>query len=371
MKVVFVHSRMPGGGIERVTLTLIKNLQERGVDCCLALRRASGDLIQDARAITEVVELASSGIQEFIPSLTRLIEEFAPTHLVTAVPDVTILTLIARRRAASKALIVQGAHNAQARVAYKKGPGGYLKYVAYRFLAYLAYRYVDAVVAVSQGIRNEIVEEFNAASQRVKLIHNPIIQKEDISEASFPTSPLSSSTRFVAIGRLSHEKGFDVLLRALESIDGHWQLSIYGDGPEHDNLARLIDTCGLKARVALCGYTKDPYTAIDACDWLVVPSRAEGFGLVLVEALARGVPVIASDCPHGPREILDDGRFGLLVQPDDANALAAVIRQVIDRRFHFERDELKQRAMDYSVSQSVDRWYELLRQAAQPAKLLS
>lgn len=361
MKVVFVHSWMPGGGIERVTLTLIENLQDRGVECCLALRRACGDLINEAEALTDVVEIAGSGMQEFVPRLTGLLKDVAPTHLVTAMPDVTMLTLIARWRAGSKACIIQGTHNTQVRAAYADSPGGWWKYVTNRLWARIIYRRVDAIVAVSEGIRKEIIEQFHVGARRVTLIYNPIVKESAIFGARHVASRKDKSFKFVAIGRLSREKGFDVLVRALEQVDGDWTLDIFGHGPEFDSLSALINACGLEGRIRLRGHTDDPYGAIDASDWLILPSRVEGFGMVLIEAFARGVPVIASDCPHGPREIVDNGRLGLLVQADDVDGLASALRQATSGTINFDREQLRRRALDFSESKSVDQWYELFR----------
>ena len=153
MKVLFVHSRMPGGGLERVTLTLVEEFQKRGITCCLALRRSCGELVDEARALADVVELAPSGMYQFVPSLTDLIKDFAPTHIITAAPDVTILTLIALKRAASGARIVQGMHVAQTRAAYKKGVGGSIRRLYERLLARLAYNRIDGVVAGLEEFR--------------------------------------------------------------------------------------------------------------------------------------------------------------------------------------------------------------------------
>ena len=361
MRILFVHSRMVGGGIERVTLTLIEEFQKRGIECCLALRHANGDFIGEAHALVEVVELAGSGMHRFVPRLSGLIRDFEPTHIVTAMPDVSLLTLVARWRASSSASVIQGVHVTQLRAAYAKSVFGWLKGTLERLIAGFAYRYVDEVVAVSRGIQEELPSEFGVTAGRIWHIHNPVVRESDVVKSNDIPPSAISALKFVAIGRLSREKGLDVLIRALCRVKGDWRLDIFGGGPEYDTLAALIDACGLEGHVSLRGHIDNSYAAIDAADWLILPSRVEGFGVVLVEALARGVPAIASDCPHGPREILKDGRFGLLVQPDDVNALGEILCQVVDGRHEFDRDLLRERAMDFSVSRSVERWLELLR----------
>ena len=362
MKVLFVHSRMVGGGIERVTLTLIEEFQKRDIECRLALRRAQGDFIDEANALTDVVELAGSGMRQFVPRLSGLIRNFQPTHIVTAMPDVTLLTLVARWRAGSGARVVQGVHLTQARVAHPSGLRGWLRNKFERTLGWFAYRRVHSAVAVSEGIRRELIDEFGVAEDRAVLIYNPIIRDEFIGGRRADSDAAAPGTRFVGIGRLSRQKGFDVLVRALTGVEGDWRLDIYGGGAEQDALAALVDSSGLQSRVSLRGHTDNPYRVLDEADWMIMPSRFEGFGVVLVEAMARGVPAIASDCPHGPREILNDGRFGILVPPDDVAALETALREVVDGLHRVDHDPLRRRAMDFTVSKSVKKWLELLQQ---------
>ena len=359
MRVLFVHSRMVGGGIERVTLTLIEEFQKRGIDCCLALRHANGDFIGEANALTDVVEVAGSGMHQFIPRLSGLIRDFEPTHIVTAMPDITLLSFVARWRAGSTAPVIQGVHLTQARVAHPEGFRGWLRNKYERSIGRFVYGRVDAAVAVSEGIRRELVEEFGVVDDRAVLIYNPIVKDSHIGGQR--TCSIAPETRFVAIGRLSRQKGFDVLIRALSQVEGNWRLNIYGGGAEKDALQALVESEGLESRVFLRGHTDDIYHVLDAADWLIMPSRFEGFGVVLVEAMARGVPALASGCPHGPREILDNGRFGVLVRPDKVDELVNVLRERMAGCHKFDAAELRKRALDYSVSKSADGWLELLK----------
>ena len=369
MRVLFVHSRMVGGGIERVTLTLIEEFQKRGVECCLALRYARGDLINEARELTDVIELAGSGMRHFVKQLCSLIIEFGPTHFVTAVPDVTLLTLTARRRAGSEGRIIQGVHVSHARAAYPDSVRGWIKGSLERLIARWVCNRVDRVVAVSRGLQEELIGQFGANPQRVQLIHNPGIREADIVDLRDVATSSTDVVRFVAIGRLSREKGFDVLIRALQEVDGNWQLDIYGDGPEYGTLSALASDASLSGRVRLRRYTDSPLAAIDQSDWFILPSRVEGFGVVMIEAMARGVPVIAADCPYGPGEILERGRYGLLVPPDDVGALAAVLREVVAGRHRFDRGLLRQRALEFTVSRSVGQWLEVLHDAGEQAEV--
>jgi len=136
----------------------------------------------------------------------------------------------------------------------------------------------------------------------------------------------------VTSGRLNPEKGFDVVLRALAQLDGGPRaphLIVQGAGPQLQELQALARDLDLSGRVTFAGFVENPYAILKKAALVVQASRREGFGNVLIEAMAAGVPVVATDCPVGPRVILKGGQAGILVLPDDPKALAAAIRQVL------------------------------------------
>ncbi|WP_289009931.1 glycosyltransferase family 4 protein [uncultured Thermomonospora sp.] len=148
----------------------------------------------------------------------------------------------------------------------------------------------------------------------------------------FPPAPLDRPV-ISAVGRLQHEKGFDLLIEAFEQVAAahpDWQLRIYGAGPLKPALRSMIEQRHLYNHVLLMGPSDDLDAEYPKSSLLVLSSRYEGFGLVLLEAMAHGLPVVAFDCPHGPGEIIDHGRTGLLVPPQDVAALAAAVGKLID-----------------------------------------
>jgi glycosyltransferase involved in cell wall biosynthesis len=168
--------------------------------------------------------------------------------------------------------------------------------------------------------------DYGALLSRVELIANPV-------------SPLDGGISsqeaqvVVAAGRLNTQKGFDLLVRAWEPVARRrpdWRLEIYGSGPERAALERLIGELGLSDRVALMGRTQALGEAMAAASLFALSSRFEGFGMVLVEAMGKGLPVVSFDCPRGPGDIVTHGEDGLLVAPEDADALAAALLELIE-----------------------------------------
>ena len=162
------------------------------------------------------------------------------------------------------------------------------------------------------------------------VLPNPVDVSGIRAEAS-DRLPRDGRFTFCVSGRLASQKGIDVLIRALalarDGLGQDWRCRILGEGELRGPLEALVASLGLEARVDFLGHLTDPYSVMAACDVFVHPARWEGFGLVVAEALALGLPVIATTCPGAPKEMLEGGELGWLVPPDDPSALARALLQ--------------------------------------------
>lgn len=209
------------------------------------------------------------------------------------------------------------------------------------------------MVVLTNADMNSYIK-YGIPANRIKIIHNPL---------TFDTTPTNKerNNTVIAVGRFAEEKGFDLLLRAwalVEMHDNNWSLEIWGDDGRYENdLPQLSRRLGLK-RVSLNGTTKDIQKVLQKGSIYALSSRHESFGLVLLEAAACGLPLISFDCPNGPREIIEDGKSGVLIQRENIVEFANAILDLINNKHR--RLELGDAAFEmskgYSIEKVADEW---------------
>jgi len=199
----------------------------------------------------------------------------------------------------------------------------------WRLLRRLTYPFADALVVHSESLR-AWCGRVMLRRERVHVVPNAVWI--DVVTPARAPGKQSGTRTLLALGRLEHVKGFDLLLRAFALVapdTPDWRLVIHGEGSERTSLEALRSSLGLTDRVALPGFTAEPSTALAEAEVFVLSSRTEGSPLALVEAMASGLAVVSFDCPSGPADVITDGINGLLVPPEDVEALAAALRTLM------------------------------------------
>jgi len=229
------------------------------------------------------------------------------------------------------------------------------------------YPKADRIVAVSQGVADDLIALLNLPTEKVAVIYNPVVAPELFERAQKPINhPWLERNRLpviLAVGRLTKQKDYPTLFRAFSLVRQvrPAKLLILGEGEERANLERLAVELGIQNDISMPGFVDNPFAFMSKSSVFVLSSAWEGFGNVLVEALACGCPVVATDCRSGPREILDNGRYGRLVPVGDYEALAKAILETLDNPdFPADRQTRIQRAMEFSIDAAVDKYLKVL-----------
>jgi glycosyltransferase involved in cell wall biosynthesis len=313
------------GGAQRTTLNLVNHLGAHGIRPLLALGATSGPMAHEINGSVQTADLRARRARHAVVPLARLIRERRPAVLFAPMPEASVTAAVAWRMSGGRcALVVRESNYRGDPEAAGPAPS--------RWLLPWAYRQADRVVALSHGVRNDIVDRYTLDPRRVSTIHNPVdlARIEALGERPCEVAQ-RASPHLLAVGRLIRQKGFDVLLQALAALKSpDAQLTILGDGPERSALTALARTLGISSRVHLPGYVANPYACMKQADLFVLSSRWEGFGHVIVEAMTCDLPVVATRCPFGPEEIITHERDGLLCVSESAADLAVQIDRLIE-----------------------------------------
>lgn len=318
---LFFLPDLNGGGAQRTTINLVRHWPDDRPHPTLAVASASGAARVWLTGI-DPVDLGSGRLRWSLLPLRRLIRRERPDIVFSTMVGANIVAAASMIGLRSPPILVvrETSHRARSTLSF-----------AQRAAIGHAYRRAVAVVALSEGVRMELLEYYRLKPERVIKIHNPVDVDAFHSRASGSAHPWQGDgPMVVAAGRLVRQKGFDILLRAFAYMPAaDTRLAILGEGPDREAIATLAGELGLTNRVLMPGHVADPGPWYAHAATFVLSSRWEGFGHVLVEAMACGAPVVAFDCPHGPADIIEHGHTGLLVPPQDVHALAESLGRLV------------------------------------------
>lgn len=380
------------GGVERMLVNLLLALDARGVQVDLLLLRAESPYLQNLPSSIRQTRLTGRHSLLAIPALARHLRRTRPAALLVAKDRAGRSAVLARALAGvnTPILLRLGTHLSTA-MAGRSTPERWLRYRLIRWL----YRGIDAVVAVSEGVADDVRAISGLPAARAHVVRNPVITPELEGRAAAPCehpwlnpenngktngdktngdNPKGDNKRkpngteplpvILAVGRLQRQKDFPTLIHAFARLRQQrpCRLLILGEGKGREGLEQLIGELGLNDAVGLPGFVANPYPYMARASLLVLSSAWEGSPNVLTEAMALGTPVVATDCPSGPAEILQQGRFGPLVPVGNAEKLATAMASTLDAPLPAET--LRAAVSDYHAERSAERYLELLRDLA-------
>lgn len=369
LRALFVINSLAGGGAERVFSTLVNALNRPadGITITVALL---DDVAAEAYAVSGDIVVERLDCAGSLPRstlrLNRLVRRLKPDVAVSFLSRANVATVASMWLSGRPAVISERVNTTAHLQSSRFG-------LVSRMLIRLSYPRARRVIAVSRGVASTLEHDFAVEGERIRVIYNPVDIDDIRSRAAQPPAIDVNTADFVTMGRLVANKNTAMAVRALAACKGDGRLIVLGEGPLRTDLEALAVSLGVADRVVFAGFLANPYAVLArACGYLLT-SNAEGFPNAMVEAMATGLPVIATDCPSGPAEILEanlgradcvTGRGGALVAMNDHAAMAACMDTLAQPELRRRlADEAIGRASDLSVERAAQSFRETILDA--------
>lgn len=352
-----------GGGAERVMVSLANAFYERGYHVDLVVVSAQGPYLKNVSPGVRVVDLGVSRVSKALLPLSRYLRKVCPVAMLSAMTHANILAIVACMLSRVKTRLVVSERSTIS-MDYSRA-SGLFSWVNYKLVNFL-YPMACGVSAVSRAAAEDLANFSGIGIERIKVIYNPFdlrkIGRLSSSENGHPWFAAGQPPVILGIGRLTEPKDFSTLIRAYAQLreSRPARLLILGEGEKRGELTKIAKDLGLSsADFQMPGFVKNPFSYLARCAVFVLSSRWEGLPGALIEALACGAPVVSTDCPSGPREILENGRWGSLVPVGDVMMLAAEIARVLDTPIN-KLPDVRYRASFFDEDSSVNTYLGIL-----------
>lgn len=347
-----------GGGVERMRVRMAEEWISLGIGVEFVLNRATGELMASIPKGAGAISLGATRIRSSFWPLVRYLRERRPGALLVAMWPLTALAPWAALVAGYNGRLVLSEH---APLSIANARRGAVYRTLMRASMRLSYPLAAARVAVSGGVADDMAALSGLPRSQFTVIHNPAASSGAGVVADVQQLPSANRPLLLSVGNLKKVKRHDLLIEAFAHGPAKIgaTLCILGEGAERPRLLRQIQSLGLAGQVLLPGFVSNAAPWYATADLFVLASDYEGFGNVLVEALEHGTPIVCTDCPTGPREILADGKYGVLVPRGDVAALSKAMLEALSASH--DRGLLRTRARDFSATAAANAYLKLMR----------
>lgn len=333
MKILLMYRDLTHGGVQKIMVYVANYFAGCGYDVTLLVGEAKGPYLNLLSSDVKVISINTKNRYSLCKHLITLLRHHKPDILFTGVPSFNLIAIIAKYISLTNTKVIISEHSNTFKEFSKSKNFSYkLSFLLIPFL----YRFSDAIIAVSKGVAKDLSKFSFIPCDSIKTIYNPAYSKSIAQVSKFEVNEdwfeYKDCPVIIGVGRLTEQKDFSTLLDAIYTLrkTRNVKLIIVGDGPMYADLQMKIDSYGLNAYVKLVGFKENPISWINKADVFVLSSKWEGFGNILVEALAAGTTIVSTDCKSGPSEILKGGQLGYLVPTCDVKAMSEKIAYAID-----------------------------------------
>ena len=390
---LFVRSFGGGGGAERVMLNLATDLADRGHRVDLVMGRKEGHFLEEIPDTVTVIDLKVRSARQLLPTVLKMprvaaalaahlsgsrlpwilggvpglaayLSHQRPAALLSALSYPNITAVLARRLSIASTRTVISVHN---HLSVATAGADRAADKTFPHLAHRLYPEADHIVAVSDGVAEDLAQTLGLPRTRISTIYNPVFRPDMPTLAQAPLEHAwfapDAPPVILGIGKLKPQKDFGCLIRAFARVRAvrPARLLILGEGSQREALLSLAGQLGVADDIGLPGFVANPFAYLGRAAVFALSSAWEGLSNVIIEALACGCPVVSTDCPSGPAELLGRGAYGSLVPVGDDTALAQALLASLDNPPHRER--LLARARQFSVARAAEQYLSVLLEA--------
>ncbi len=365
MRIAFLLPDLRGGGAQHMVINMANEFSARGHEVTLLVIESAGPYAEKISSAVRTVYFNRSRTRDGLRPLIDYLCNERLDILYSAMPYVNIVAVLGKiLSSVSKTAVIISERNFFSLNAQQDGSTpSFLQKLTVGALYPLA----DKIVAISRGVADDLRTYLFAGHKKLSYIHNPVVtqgtQDQLAQECDDPWFVSCARPVIVTSGRLVAQKDQKTLLRAFAKLRKTHPASllILGEGPLRDDLTQTARDLDIEGDVYFKGFVPNPLAYMKKADLFALSSAWEGFGNVVVEALLCGLPVVSTDCPAGPAEILDNGRYGFLVPVGDDDTLAQAMEKALTAKP--DPQTQKKRAMDFSVQTICDQYETLFTDA--------
>jgi glycosyltransferase involved in cell wall biosynthesis len=349
---VFVYS-FAGGGAEKMMMKISNELHHRGHNIELIVAKSKGPMKSCLNNNIDINYINGRNSFDTILSLYNYTREANMDVLFSTLEIPNISSVLTAKILYSTPVVLRCAN-----IYSNRERSG--KYKIIPLLKRLTYPKSDSIISISNGVFIDISQTVRDIPEGSSIIHNPAYDSSINKKCRDPVDHdwLNDDNKkvIISVGNLKPQKDYPTMLRCISELQdkSEMYLVILGKGKQKENLMKLADELGIQDRISFEGFVNNPYSYMSKADVFALSSEWEGFGNVIVEAMACGTPVVCTDCPGGASEILNDGKYGSLVPVGDEEALASAIWEMLNNPT--DSSTLKSRAKDFDVRHIVDQY---------------
>lgn len=360
-KIAFLIHDLRDGGAERITVSLANGMAAYGfeVDLVLVNKKGKPSYFESIDTAVNVMSLKQDRTLTSAFGFRDYFNAARPDVVISALTHINVAAIVGRIIAGHKPRLIVVEHNQMSKNIGRKR--GFVR-LAYAVVPRI-YRLADLIGVVSEGVKADFVTLTKIPKEKVEVLYNPVVTpkllEQSLKEPDHPWLKKGEPPVILGIGRLAEQKNFPMLIRAFAALrqNREARLMILGQGPERQKLEALAKATGYGGDIALPGFVDNPFAYMGAAAIVALSSNWEGLPTVLIEAMACGTPVVATDCPSGPAEILEAGRLAPLIPPGATEAFAKALADTLDQPPPVDR--LIARADAFSLDAAVTRYLEV------------